>query len=262
MSIVLMLSSCTEMITKAKHYQVSLLNADESIKVSVIQEPCGRGVFEEIQDVEGVYNIDIPALKGGGGDIFGIKFSYHNPEEYKVVNICKDDKMIIELSINEIEKLPKDEKGVFLFDINELSDKSSISEKSLSESQDSNFVGKYVFEYQTINKDIKEFKNLSTNEILVPKIEIMKNGEYMVENLPYISIKPTFVKYITQKGYWEKSVVGLGGYKMEPLTGIKFNGISPGPSSALLSCDSTNISRLIFVIGDPDAKMEMVFKKN
>ncbi len=108
------LISCVtaETQSQAKHFNVKFTGTKtDSINVFLHQ---GAGKYKEVLPVEDIYSIDIPPMQGGYSSFLGIKFNVHNPKDYKIVKIKKDNKTIYELSINEIEKHNKDKKGIYL----------------------------------------------------------------------------------------------------------------------------------------------------
>jgi hypothetical protein len=61
--------------------------------------------------VQKIYNAKIPSMGGGFSSFLGYRFNQHIPENYDVITILNKDKVLIDMSINEIEQLKKDEKG-------------------------------------------------------------------------------------------------------------------------------------------------------
>ena len=65
------------------------------------------GKYEPVKPVQpGIYSISIPAMDGGYSEFLLIKYNKHIPEEYPVIQIIKAGKVMRELSIKDMEKLP------------------------------------------------------------------------------------------------------------------------------------------------------------
>ena len=81
-----------------------------------------------------------------------------------------------------------------------------------TEPKESDLIGTYVFEKQTVDYEITEFKDSLNNQIVIPKIEINSNGTYKVVNLPvFETFDPIFIGLVTETGKWEISTIGLIG---------------------------------------------------
>ncbi|HOT43884.1 MAG TPA: hypothetical protein PLM53_05480 [Spirochaetota bacterium] len=65
------------------------------------------GKFEPLKPAQpGIYAVSIPSMDGGYSEFLFIKYNKHIPEEYPVVQVIKDGKVLKELSISDMEKLP------------------------------------------------------------------------------------------------------------------------------------------------------------
>lgn len=114
---ILQLTSCTtsETISVPKSYKIIIAdNKNNTIKLFVHQ---GAGKYDEILPLENIYSIEIPAMRGGYSNFLGLKFNKHIPEDYKVIKLMKEEELIKEFSINEMEKFKKDDKGNYLMTI-------------------------------------------------------------------------------------------------------------------------------------------------
>ena len=66
------------------------------------------GKFEEVKpEKAGTYQIRIPAMDGGYSEFLLVKYNKHIPEDYPVIKVVKGGKVLKELSINDMERLPQ-----------------------------------------------------------------------------------------------------------------------------------------------------------
>ncbi len=110
----LFLNSCViaDIKSNPKNYKIVYADTkDKSTKMFLHQ---GAGKYDEILPIGNVYTVNIPSMSGGYSKIFGIKFNKHIPEEYQVLKLMKDEKIIREFSIIEIESLNKDMNGYYI----------------------------------------------------------------------------------------------------------------------------------------------------
>ncbi len=132
------------------------------------------------------------------------------------------------------------------------------------EPNESEFIGIYIFENQTIDYKITEFRNSETNDIVIPKIEIKKNGTYLVVNFPvFENWNPTYTGVITNSGKWNKTTVGStsdGMGELKSIWGINLNGLPEESQNAILM-NKMPPHDILFGFGDPDEGNVMIFKK-
>jgi hypothetical protein len=104
---VLACGSCriVEVGSVPRSYKIAVVAGDSA---SYQLRQLGRnGTFEPVKQAgPGHYLIAIPAMDGGYSDFIGIKYNKHIPEEYPVIQLVKNGRIIRELSINDMEKLP------------------------------------------------------------------------------------------------------------------------------------------------------------
>ena len=133
-----------------------------------------------------------------------------------------------------------------------------------TEPKESDLIGTYVFERQTVDYDITEFRDSLNNRIVIPKIEINSNGTYRVVNLPvFETFDPTYMGIITQTGEWKISTVGSigdGNGDFKKHWGIHLLELPSEVQYAGLMNDESPYE-IIFGFGDPDAGQAMIFKK-
>lgn len=108
--------SCTssETMSIEKHYKCKLGEYSGNVRIYLQNGP---EKYNEIITADSIYNIDIPAMRGGFTSFFGIKINDHEPNDYKVVRLVKDGIIIREFSINDLEKTRKLEDGILLLSI-------------------------------------------------------------------------------------------------------------------------------------------------
>ena len=129
---------------------------------------------------------------------------------------------------------------------------------------ESEFIGVYVFEKQTVDYKITEFKDTETNSIVIPKIEIKKDGTYQVVNFPvFENWDPIYTGLITNSGKWNKTTVsstsdGMG--ELKSIWGLNLNGLPKESKNAILM-NKKRPHDLLFGFGDPDEGNVMIFKK-
>ncbi len=133
-----------------------------------------------------------------------------------------------------------------------------------TEPKKSDLIGTYVFEKQTVDYEIAEFKDSLNNQTVIPKIEINSNGTYKVLNLPvFETFDPTYIGMITQTGEWQILTVGSigdGSGNLKKHWGIYLLGLPSDVQNAGLMNDESPYG-IIFGFGDPDAGQAMIFKK-
>jgi len=133
-----------------------------------------------------------------------------------------------------------------------------------SKPKESELIGSYIFEKQTVEYEITEFKDSLNNQTVIPKIEINSNGTYKVVNFPvFETFNPTFIGLITQTGEWKISTVGSigdGSGNLKKHWGIYLLGLPNDVQSAGLMNNKSPYG-IIFGFGDPDAGQAMIFKK-
>jgi hypothetical protein len=131
------------------------------------------------------------------------------------------------------------------------------------EPRNSDLIGTYIIENQTVDLQIKDFKD-STGKTVAPKIEILQDGKYKVENLPYFKgFDPIFSGLITTEGTWDKTIVGGigdGNGNIKKHWGMRLNGLQIEIQNAGLM-NKNSPYKIIFGFGDPDAGDVMIFKR-
>lgn len=133
-----------------------------------------------------------------------------------------------------------------------------------AEPKKSDLIGTYIFDSQTVDYDITEFKDSESNQTVIPKIEIHSDGTYNVFNLPvFENFTPTYKGLITQTGEWEIAAVGSigdGNGNLKKHWGINLDGLPKDLQNAIL-LNNESPYEIIFGFGDPDAGQVMLFKK-
>ena len=127
----------------------------------------------------------------------------------------------------------------------------------------SELFGIYLFDTQTVDNSMKEFKN-EKGEVIMPKIIIKPNGEFETKNIPYFKgFPPTYNGLISKKGKWIKDVLGvvdIGKKKNLKHWGIHLIEMPTELKGAGLTNKKYPYD-LIFTFGDPDQGEVMIFKK-
>ena len=132
-----------------------------------------------------------------------------------------------------------------------------------NEPEKSELIGEYIFNTQTVDNSIKEFKT-ENGKVVIPKIIIKPNGEFEVENIPYFKgFPPEYDGQITKKGKWTKDV--LGAVDIGKKENLKHWGIHliemPIELKGAGLMNKKYPYDLIFTFGDPDQGEVMIFKK-
>lgn len=131
------------------------------------------------------------------------------------------------------------------------------------EPKESELVGIYVFNKQTVNYDITEFRD-STNNLVVPKIIICSDGSYEVKNLPVFESSGTsYTGLITTNGKWKIMSVGSiddGSGNLKTHWGIFMPELPINLRYAGLM-NSISPYGIIWGIGDPDEGRIIMFEK-
>ena len=131
------------------------------------------------------------------------------------------------------------------------------------EPEKSELLGEYIFDTQTVDNSIKEFKN-ENGEIITPKIIIKSNGEFETKNIPYFKgFPPIYNGLVSKKGKWIKDVLGaidIGKKENLKHWGIHLTQMPTELKGAGLMNEKYPYD-LIFTFGDPDQGEVMIFKK-
>lgn len=133
-----------------------------------------------------------------------------------------------------------------------------------SEPRKSDLIGTYVFQKQTVDYEITEFKDSLNNRAVTPKIEINSNETYKVVNLPvFETFDPTFIRLVTQTGKWKISTagsIGDGNGNLKKHWVVYLLGLPSDVQNAGLMNNESPYG-IIFGFGDPDSGQVMIFKK-
>lgn len=131
-----------------------------------------------------------------------------------------------------------------------------------------NLIGTYVFDKQTADYEITEFRDSVNNQIVDPIIRINSDGTYEVINLPVFEAYDTpldayYLGLISKKGNWEISTVGSigdGSGNIKNHWGIYIPELPRELRNVGLMNNEAPYG-IIFGFGDPDAGQAMIFKK-
>ncbi len=131
---------------------------------------------------------------------------------------------------------------------------------------ESDLVGKYTFERQTVDNKITEFTDSKKNQTVIPKIEINENGTYNVVNLPvFETFDANFKGLISKNGEWKILTVGSIGDgssgNRKKHWGIYLSGL-PNELKNPGLMNKKSPYRIVFGFGDPDSGKVMIFKKD
>ena len=78
----------------------------------------GAGSFKKLKsDSNSIYNFNSPSMDGGYSSFLFFKYSIHNPNEYEIIQIKKNEKLIKALSLKEIKELKKESLGYYILQI-------------------------------------------------------------------------------------------------------------------------------------------------
>jgi hypothetical protein len=87
------------------------VKASEELEVMIFQSK-GAGEFAPCEPVvRNCYKIHIPVMDGGYKTFMGFKYSKHILQDYPIIRVVWGKIATKDLSLNDIEKLEKDEKG-------------------------------------------------------------------------------------------------------------------------------------------------------
>lgn len=136
------------------------------------------------------------------------------------------------------------------------------------EPKESDLIGTYVFDKQTADYEITEFRDSINKQIVNPKIIINLDGTYEVTNLPVFESHDTphnayYVGLISEKGNWKISTVGSigdGSGNIKNHWGIYMPELPRELRNVGLMNNEAPYG-IIFGFGDPDAGLAMMFKK-
>ncbi len=130
----------------------------------------------------------------------------------------------------------------------------------------SDVIGRYYFERQTIDYQIKEFLEPNSNRIANPMILINPDGTYEFNNIPDFEgiLDIEFKGLVNSKGEWNIQTVGTigdGTGNLQKHWGLVLSGTTENLSRLGFMQGEPPYS-LIFGYGDPDEGKAMIFKKN
>ena len=108
------LAACVIMAGSCRMVEVASL--PRTLKVEISAQDLSRyracllnrsGEFAPVRPVrKGLYVLFIPAMDGGYTQLGCIRYNKHIPEEYPVLRIMQGERIVKELSIRDIEKMP------------------------------------------------------------------------------------------------------------------------------------------------------------
>lgn len=102
-----LITSCRMVEVASKPRTITLAVQSDSPSQYQLTQLKVSGKFEPLKPVQpGVYTISVPAMDGGYSEFLFIKYNKHIPEEYPVIQVMKAEKILKELSIKDMEKLP------------------------------------------------------------------------------------------------------------------------------------------------------------
>lgn len=102
-----MTTSCRMVEVSSRPRTITLALVSDSPLQYQVKQLQISGEYKPLKPVHpGIYAISIPSMDGGYSEFLSIKYNRHIPEEYPVIRIIKEDRVLKELSINDMEKLP------------------------------------------------------------------------------------------------------------------------------------------------------------
>ena len=69
------------------------------------------GGWREVAMTDATATVNVPAMHGGYSERAGRQFDESNPREYPVIRVRRADRVVRELSLNQIDALPRDSGG-------------------------------------------------------------------------------------------------------------------------------------------------------
>ncbi len=88
-----------------------LVRSDRKTNPSVYLSE-GAGSFKKLKsDSKNIYNFRSPSMDGGYRSFLFFKYNIHNPNEYEIIRIKENERIIKELSLKDINELTKNESG-------------------------------------------------------------------------------------------------------------------------------------------------------
>ena len=70
-----------------------------------------EGAYRAVAVAAGVATIEVPAMSGGYSTRAGRISNVHEPRDYPIMRLRQDDRVIRELSLHQVDALPKDAEG-------------------------------------------------------------------------------------------------------------------------------------------------------
>jgi len=102
-----------ETASMPRKFNLELIASD--VKLYEVYIHSGARHPEEIFPVnQSLYEIDVPMMRGGYRQFIFFKYDKHLPDNYKIIQIKKSGKLIRQLSLSDIGKLPQKDDTVIL----------------------------------------------------------------------------------------------------------------------------------------------------
>lgn len=102
--VLLVLAGCAMRVETASQPVAYRLKLTDTCGDRVVVERYDRGAYEPVVDG----NIEIPCMNGGFTDHGGARTNVHDPSAYRVVRVRDGDRVLSELSIEDLNALPRD----------------------------------------------------------------------------------------------------------------------------------------------------------
>jgi len=105
-------ATCVIVETASKPRRVRLKIAAANPREFKVLVHGGAGRFREKESEDKMhYDIAVPMMEGGYRRFLFIKYNVHDPLHYKIIKIKKGGQMVLELSLKDVDALPRNAKG-------------------------------------------------------------------------------------------------------------------------------------------------------
>lgn len=113
-------SNCRTVETSVPSREIQLLLQKSNHRNPSVYISEGAGKFRKIAPAkDSTYRFKTPPMDGGYSHFLFFRYNVHHPNEYEIIQIRENEKVLKELSLKKIELLNKNENGFSIIEIDE-----------------------------------------------------------------------------------------------------------------------------------------------
>jgi hypothetical protein len=112
LALLLPLTAClTTRVETMSHPTMVRLHLAESCAAGAVLEHYRDGDYRAIAVEAGAATVEVPAMNGGYSERGGHKSNIHEPRDYMILRLRRGERVVRELSLDQVDALPKDADG-------------------------------------------------------------------------------------------------------------------------------------------------------